>query len=126
MGCENLYDELCSFRNLELAYRKARKNKRSSKAVQNFEFNLEENILQLKCELETLAYEPRHLRQFVIRDPKTRVISASHFRDRVVHHALCNIIQPVFEKTLKRSYTIPMLTGEAREQAKHWRGSTLS
>jgi len=95
----NLYQQLCSFRNLELAYKKARKGKRNKKSVQDFEFNLETNLLQLKHELETGTYKPRPLKQFVIRDPKTRLISASDFRDRVVHHALCNIIQPIFEKT---------------------------
>jgi retron-type reverse transcriptase len=95
----SLYAEMCSFRNLELAFRRARINKRSKKSVRDFEFNLEENLLSLKHELETLSYNPRPLKQFVIRDPKTRLISASLFRDRVVHHALCNIIQPIFEKT---------------------------
>ncbi|MBL7160897.1 MAG: hypothetical protein ISS93_03560 [Candidatus Aenigmarchaeota archaeon] len=99
MACTNLYNELYSFRNLELAYRKARKNKRCKRAVQEFEFNLEQNLLQLKHELETESYASRPLKQFVIRDPKTRTISASHFRDRVIHHALCNIIQPIFEKS---------------------------
>ncbi|MBL7206639.1 MAG: group II intron reverse transcriptase domain-containing protein [Candidatus Aenigmarchaeota archaeon] len=94
----NLYDELCSFRNLELAYRKARKGKRGKKPVQKFESNLEQNILNLKYELETFKYKPKPLRQFIIRDPKTRRISASYFRDMVVHHALYNIIQPIFEK----------------------------
>ena len=90
---------MCSFRNLELAFKKAKKNKRHKKAIQDFEFNLEENLLQLKHELENLTYSPKPLKQFAIHDPKTRVISASHFRDRVVHHALCNIIQPIFEST---------------------------
>ena len=99
MVCASLYDELYSFRSLELAYRKARKGKRSKNSVKEFELNLEGNLIQLKRELETLAYEPRPLKQFTIRDPKTRLISASHFRDRVVHHALCNIIQPIFERT---------------------------
>ncbi len=96
---QNLYKELCSFRNLELAYKKARKGKRNKKSVQDFEFDLERNLLELKHELETGTYRPRPLKQFVIRDPKTRLISASDFRDRVVYHALCNIIQPIFEKT---------------------------
>ncbi len=98
MACEDLYRELCSFRNLELAYRKARKGKRKRRDVQAFELCLEENLLQLKRELETYSYEPQPLKQFVIRDPKTRVISASDFRDRIVHHTLCNIIQPIFER----------------------------
>lgn len=99
MDRKNLYGELCSFRNLELAFRKARANKRNKKSVRDFEFNLEENLLSLKHELETLSYNPHPLKQFVIRDPKTRLISASLFRDRVVHHALCNVIQPIFERT---------------------------
>ncbi|MBN2330227.1 MAG: hypothetical protein JXC85_00255 [Candidatus Aenigmarchaeota archaeon] len=98
MACTDLYDELCSFRNLELAFRKARINKRYRKDVQEFEFNLENNLLQIMRELQTLTYKPAPLKHFVIRDPKTRRISASNFRDRVVHHALCNIIQPIFEK----------------------------
>ena len=99
MDRKNLYDELCSFRNLELAFKKARANKRTKKSVRDFEFNLEGNLLTLKDELETLSYNTHPLKQFVIRDPKTRLISASLFRDRVVHHALCNIIQPIFERT---------------------------
>lgn len=99
MACRDLYAELCSFRNLEFAFRNARRNKRCKRDVQDFEFNLERNLLQLKRELETLTYEPRPLKQFVIRDPKTRLISASHFRDRVVHHALCNVIYPMIERT---------------------------
>ncbi|MBI5347198.1 MAG: group II intron reverse transcriptase domain-containing protein [Candidatus Aenigmarchaeota archaeon] len=95
---ENLYERLCSFENLHLAYRKARKNKRHKKSIIEFELLLEENLLQLKHELETMTYDPRPMKQFVIRDPKTRVISASAFRDRVVHHALCNIIEPIFDK----------------------------
>ena len=57
------------------------------------------NLGKLRQELESLTYEPRPLKTFVIRDPKTRVISASAFHDRVVHHALCNIIEPIFDKT---------------------------
>lgn len=98
MVCGNLYDEIYSFRNLELAYKRARKNKRYKRSVRKFEFRLENNLLQLKNELESMEYEPRPLKTFVIMDPKTRVISASHFRDRIVHHALCNVIQPMFEK----------------------------
>jgi retron-type reverse transcriptase len=93
---KNLYDKLCSFENLYLAYRKARKGKGHKPYVADFEFNLESKLFQLKHELESMTYQPHSLRQFVIRDPKTRLISASHFRDRIVHHALCNVIEPIF------------------------------
>jgi len=95
----NLYEKLCSTENLKLAFRKARKGKSKRNYVIEFEANLENELLKLKEELETFIYKPRPLKTFVIRDPKTRKISASHFRDRVVHHALCNIIEPIFDKT---------------------------
>ena len=49
-------------------------------------------------ELKNKTYEPKELTTFVLRDPKTRVISKSDFRDRVVHHAIINIIRPIFER----------------------------
>jgi RNA-directed DNA polymerase len=55
-------------------------------------------LLQLQKELRKQTYEPKPMKTFIIRDPKTRVISASSFRDRVVHHVLCNIIEPIFDK----------------------------
>ena len=61
-------------------------------------FRLENNLKDLKYELETFTYLPSPMKNFIIRDPKTRKISASHFRDRVVYHAICNIIAPIFEK----------------------------
>ena len=94
----SLYPQLCSYENLELAFKKARKKKTKKEYVIDFESNLKENLNELKQELETFTYRPRALTTFTVRDPKTRMISASHFRDRVVHHALCNIIAPIFEK----------------------------
>ena len=86
-------------KNLRKAYRKARNGKGSKLYVKEFESDLEKNLLRLQKELRYMTYEPRPLKQFIIRDPKTRIISASNFRDRIVHHALCNIIEPIFEKT---------------------------
>lgn len=94
----NLYPQLCSYENIELAFRKARKKKTTKQYVTDFESNLQENINQLKHELETFTYAPSPLTTFTVRDPKTRRISSSRFRDRVVHHAICNVIAPVFEK----------------------------
>ncbi|MBI3035680.1 group II intron reverse transcriptase domain-containing protein [Candidatus Woesearchaeota archaeon] len=94
----NLYEKLCSFENLECAFRKARKHKTTKDYVIEFEKNLEENLLLLRSELLLHSYKPQPLKTFILRDPKTRKISKSAFRDRVVHHALCNIIEPIFEK----------------------------
>lgn len=95
----NLFNRLCSLENLRLAFKKARKGKSTKWYVKEFEANLENELTRLKTELEFQNYRPKPLRRFVIRDPKTRVIYASAFRDRIVHHALCNLIEPIFEKT---------------------------
>lgn len=95
----NLYKSLCSFDNLFLAYKKARKRKAKKPYVIKFESNLLQELKVLQQELESLTYEPRPLKKFIIRDPKTRTIHSSDFRDRVVHHALVRILNPIFEKS---------------------------
>lgn len=95
----SLYSQLCTYRNLELAFKKARKGKTLKKDVVDFEIQLEENLQQIQNELIFHIYQPKPLKTFVLRDPKTRKISKSHFRDRVVHHALCNFIAPIMEKS---------------------------
>ncbi len=96
---KNLWNKLCSYENLELAYKKARKNKTLKPYVVDFEKNLKDNLLQLRMELLLLAYTPKPLTTFIIRDPKTRKISKSYFRDRIIHHALVNILEPIFDKS---------------------------
>lgn len=85
--------------NLTIAWRKARKGKSKKFYVIEFEKDLERNLLKLHSELKSETYFPKELKTFIIRDPKTRVISKSDFRDRIIYHALCNIIEPIFEKT---------------------------
>lgn len=92
-----LYEKLCSYENLELAFMKARKNKTLKLYVIRFEKNLKQNLLQLQFELLTFSYRPQPLTPFIIRDPKTRKICKSIFRDRIIHHALVNILEPIFE-----------------------------
>ena len=94
----NFYSELTSFENIFLAYKKARKHKSTRNYVIEFEKDLLNNILKLKHELETCTYTPEPLKTFILRDPKTRKISKSEFRDRIVHHALFNVLEPIYEK----------------------------
>ena len=93
----NLFQNLCSYDNLLLAFQNARKGKAKKQYVVDFEQNLENNLYALQWELLTHTYKPMPLTVFTVRDPKTRRISASNFRDRVIHHAVCNIIGPIFE-----------------------------
>ncbi len=95
---DTLFAQLCSYENLYLAFKNARKGKMLKPYVIEFDHKFKDNLLQLRVELLLHSYKPRPLQTFILRDPKTRKISKSHFRDRVVHHALCNIIFPIFEK----------------------------
>ncbi|HLC89234.1 MAG TPA: reverse transcriptase/maturase family protein [Candidatus Nanoarchaeia archaeon] len=96
---KHLYPELCSYKNLESAFRKAKKRKSARLYVIEFEKNLKENLFQLQNELQNETYRPQPLKTFILRDPKTRKISVSVFRDRIVHHALGNVLLPIFEKS---------------------------
>lgn len=94
-----MYQQLLSWDNLLLAYRRASKGKRGAPVVAAFEYRLEDNLIQLQQQLAEQSYRPGSYVTFTIHEPKRRVISAAPFRDRVVHHALCNLIEPIFERS---------------------------
>ena len=95
---KNLYEKTYSIGNLVSAFRKARKGKSKKDYVISFEKNLGKNIRLLRDELNNKTYKPSRLKKFVIRDPKTRTIHASIFRDRIVHHAIVNILQSIYNR----------------------------
>ncbi len=96
---KNLYEKVSSLENLERAFRKARRGKSKKQYVIAFENNLKNELQQLHNELTSFTYQPQQLKRFIVRDPKTRTIHASNFRDRVVYHALVNILEPIFEQS---------------------------
>ena len=95
----NLFDSVCSLSNLSIAWRKAKEGKTLHTNIIEFEKDLEKNLINLYIELKKRTYKPRPLNNFILRDPKTRKISKSDFRDRVVHHALINVTGNIFEKS---------------------------
>jgi retron-type reverse transcriptase len=96
---QNLYPQITDFANLYSAWRKAARGKRGKQAAASFEMLLEDELVTLQRQLQAQTWQPGQYHSFMIRDPKLRLISAAPFRDRVVHHALCNIIDPLFERT---------------------------
>jgi retron-type reverse transcriptase len=96
---KNLFDSICSFENLYLAARKAQKGKRFKNNVAQFNMNLEKEILRLQRQLQQQTYQPEAYESFYIYEPKKRLISKAPYHDRVVHHALCNVIEPIFENS---------------------------
>jgi retron-type reverse transcriptase len=96
----NLWPQVTAFDNLLLASRKAQRGKRFRPNVLEFNYKLETQLITLQAELLTQTYQPGEYRTFELEKPKYRLISAAPYRDRIIHHALCNIIAPIFERSL--------------------------
>ncbi len=100
-----LWQQLISFDNLLKAAKQAQKSKRFQPAVLKFNSNIEQELLLMQQQLQQKTYPFGEYTTFYIIEPKKRMISAAPYPDRVVHHALCNIIQPLFERSfIQHSY----------------------
>ena len=100
-----LWNSVTAFENLHRAAYKVLRGKRGQVQAGDFFYDIEGNLLCLQSDLVGRSYRPGQYRTFWISDPKPRLISAAPFRDRVVHHALVNIIEPVFEcRFIEHSY----------------------
>ena len=93
------WEQLVSFENLLLAYRKARRGKGRSVEVARFGIDLEKELFRLQDELTKGDYQPGSYRLFAIYERKPRLIAAAPFRDRVVRHAVMNAIEPTLDRT---------------------------
>jgi retron-type reverse transcriptase len=94
----NLWPEITSFENLLQAAKLAAAGKRSRPDVARFRMDLEIELVRLRRELLSGTYQPGAYRDFEVHDGKPRLISAAPFRDRVVHHALTRVLEPLFER----------------------------
>mgnify|MGYP005840377033 CR=1 FL=1 len=98
----NLWEKIISFPNIYKAAKKAQKAKRFCPNVLSFNYSLEKELVHIRQSLVNKTYNPGEYKTFCIFEPKRRLISAAPYRDRVVHHALCNVIEPVFDSTFIR------------------------
>jgi RNA-directed DNA polymerase len=96
---KNLFQQIVSLENLFAAWDEFRVDKRRKKDVQAFEFNLERNIFQLNHDLITKQYKHQQYTSFYINDPKVRRIHKATVRDRILHHAIFRVLNPIFEET---------------------------
>ena len=92
-----LWDAVVDFDNLYLANQEAARGKRRKPAVAAFALDLEPNLLSLREALMTGRYQPGRYRMFTIYEPKRRMIAAAPFVDRVVHHALMRVVEPLLD-----------------------------
>ena len=98
VAVNELWRELTSLPNLFDAARRAAAGKKSRPDVAAFLANLEPEVFGLRRELTSGCYRPGAYRTFRILEPKPRLISAAPFRDRVAHHALTRVVEPLFER----------------------------
>lgn len=96
----NLIEKIADPSNLQLAYVRTAKNKRMTWGYLNFKEYDQLNLQRIHQELLDEAYCIGPYREFTVYEPKARLISALGFKDRLVQHALCNIIGPIFETSL--------------------------
>lgn len=96
----NLMPLVTSDANMAEALRKTAKGKRQSWGFLEWREYGEHNLKLLQEELRDGGYEQSPFRHFTIYEPKPRPISAVEFKDRIVHHALMNVIGPPLERTL--------------------------
>ena len=95
---KGLFEQVCSMRNLRLAAREALRGKRGKLPGAMFFAEMEKELPCLHEELRDGAYRHGPYHYFWIHDPKDRLVAAAPFRDRVVHHAIVRVIEPIFEK----------------------------
>jgi RNA-directed DNA polymerase len=96
----NLYEKICSIENLMLADSIARKGKLKQPGVIEHDRNQEGNIQQLHEMLVNKTYQTSQYTTFTIYEPKERVIfRLPYFPDRITHHAVMNILEPLFVST---------------------------
>jgi retron-type reverse transcriptase len=94
------YARVYDYENLYQAYLLASKQKHYRTSVLEFSYNLEENLIELQNELIWKTYKVGTYRHFTLHEPKERLVSALPFKDRIIQHALCNVIEPIFESRM--------------------------
>lgn len=98
MSQRHLFFQVTAFPNLVQAWKLASRGKRDHLPVARFAAEMDERLVEIKQALSTGTWRPGSHRQFFVYDPKFRSIAAPPFADRVVHHAICAVIEPLFER----------------------------
>ena len=94
----DLFDRIANFPALDAAAQKAALGKRKKPGAASFLADREKELLRLERTLREGTYKPGKYVKIELFDPKHRIVSAAPFRDRVVHHAVCEVVAPIFER----------------------------
>ena len=121
----NLFERIAERDNLRSAVHKALRGKRDRPEAIEFRAALDRRLTDMAEQLRAGTYPVGVYRQFVIHDPKERIITAPCFAERVVHHAIMNVCEPEFDRWLIGD-TFACRTGKGRMaallRARHFAG----
>jgi len=95
-----LFDKIVDFCNIRLAFLKALRGNRSSSSAINYCKNIDKNLFILREKMISNKCGWGNYTSFVITDPKLRTISTAPFEQRIMHHAIMNVIEPVLERPM--------------------------
>jgi RNA-directed DNA polymerase len=112
----NLFDRIYEPENLRLAFHKAARGRRGQAVVLQFAANVDRHIAAMSAAIREGTFPVGRFHQFLIRDPKERVITAPCFDERVLHHAIMNVCEPVMDRWLIDD-TFACRIGKGREAA---------
>lgn len=115
---KHLFPQVCAVDNVLAAARAAMQGKLGESSAARFHSRWETHAVQLAEELAAGIWQPGRYTYFDIHEPKLRRVAAAPFRDRVVHHALVRVLEPIFEKKfIEDSYALKQQRGVPRRQA---------
>ena len=112
----HLFEQIVARDNLREAFQRAARGKRSHAEVRQFAEHLDDHLRRMSAGLLAGTIPLGRFHQFVIRDPKERVITAPCFEERVLHHAIMNVCEPVLDHWLIAD-TYACRIGRGREAA---------
>lgn len=96
----NLFENIIDYNNIRLAFLKALRGNRNSPAAINYCQNVDKNLAILQNKLSSLKPDWGGYISFQIFDPKLRTISTAPFEQRIMHHAIMNIIELILERQM--------------------------
>ena len=102
----NLWPQIADYEALLVAWKDVRQRKTTKPLILRYESNLAVNLGRLETQLLDGSYEPKRHFEFWIHDPKARLIQAPCLEDRIVQHAVCNVLRmPVQQRLIEQTYS---------------------
>lgn len=94
-----MFKKITSLENLFLAWHEFKPDKIAKEDVSRFAIDVEEHLFALHASLTAGTWRHGHYSAFYVRDPKLRHIHKASVSDRVLHHAIVRVVEPVFDKS---------------------------